>query len=67
MLATLPARRREVLIMIGSPRWKASRARIPVVETWDLPADPMRPPVRTAGRLTVAREGTWQVDQASCC
>jgi LacI family gluconate utilization system Gnt-I transcriptional repressor len=46
MLAALLARRPEALIMVGSPATQAGarmlrRARIPVVETWDLPADPI--------------------------
>jgi LacI family gluconate utilization system Gnt-I transcriptional repressor len=46
MLAALLGRRPEALIMVGSPATKAGaqmlrRARIPVVETWDLPADPI--------------------------
>jgi LacI family transcriptional regulator, gluconate utilization system Gnt-I transcriptional repressor len=46
MLAALLARRPEALIMVGSPATAAGaqmlrRARIPVVETWDLPDDPI--------------------------
>jgi LacI family gluconate utilization system Gnt-I transcriptional repressor len=46
MVAALLARRPEALIMVGSPATAAGaqmlrRARIPVVETWDLPADPI--------------------------
>lgn len=46
MLAALLGRRPEALIMVGSPATAAGsqmlrRAHIPVVETWDLPADPI--------------------------
>lgn len=46
MLAALLGRRPEALIMVGSPatgagRQMLRRARIPVVETWDLPTDPI--------------------------
>jgi LacI family gluconate utilization system Gnt-I transcriptional repressor len=46
MLAALLGRRPEALIMVGSPATAAGsqmlrRARIPVVETWDLPVDPI--------------------------
>ncbi len=46
MLSALLARRPEALIMVGSPATAAGarmlrRARIPVVETWDLPANPI--------------------------
>ncbi len=46
MLAALLGRRPEALIMVGSPATAAGgqmlrRARIPVVETWDLPMDPI--------------------------
>ena len=46
MLSALLSRRPEALIMVGSPATAAGatmlrRARIPVVETWDLPADPI--------------------------
>jgi LacI family gluconate utilization system Gnt-I transcriptional repressor len=46
MLAALLGRRPEALIMVGSPATEAGarmlrRARIPVVETWDLPANPI--------------------------
>jgi LacI family gluconate utilization system Gnt-I transcriptional repressor len=46
MLAALLGRRPEALIMVGSPATAAGaqmlrRARIPVVETWDLPEDPI--------------------------
>ncbi len=46
MLAALLGRRPEALIMVGSPATAAGgqmlrRARIPVVETWDLPTDPI--------------------------
>ena len=46
MLAALLGRRPEALIMVGSPATAAGsqmlrRARIPVVETWDLPGDPI--------------------------
>lgn len=46
MLAALLSRRPEALIMVGSPATEAGarmlrRARIPVVETWDLPANPI--------------------------
>jgi len=46
MLAALLSRRPEAIIMVGSPatedgRRLLSHARIPIVETWDLPADPI--------------------------
>lgn len=46
MLAALLGRRPEALIMVGSPATGAGgqmlrRARIPVVETWDLPENPI--------------------------
>jgi LacI family transcriptional regulator, gluconate utilization system Gnt-I transcriptional repressor len=46
MLAALLSRRPEVIIMVGSPATEDGarllrRAGIPVVETWDLPADPI--------------------------
>jgi LacI family transcriptional regulator, gluconate utilization system Gnt-I transcriptional repressor len=46
MLAALLGRRPEALIMVGSPATAAGsqmlrRAHIPVVETWDLPVDPI--------------------------
>lgn len=46
MLSALLARRPEALVMVGSPTTADGasllrRARIPVVETWDLPADPI--------------------------
>lgn len=46
MLSALLARRPEAVIMVGSPATAAGtallrRARIPVVETWDLPASPI--------------------------
>ncbi len=46
MLAALLARRPEAIIMVGSPATAAGgrllrRARIPVVETWDLPDTPV--------------------------
>ena len=46
MLAALLGRRPEALIMVGSPATASGsqmlrRARIPVVETWDLPVDPI--------------------------
>ena len=46
MLSALLARRPDALIMVGSPATAEGdrllrRARIPVVETWDLPADPV--------------------------
>jgi LacI family gluconate utilization system Gnt-I transcriptional repressor len=46
MLSALLSRRPEAIIMVGSPATDDGsrllrRARIPVVETWDLPADPV--------------------------
>lgn len=46
MLSALLSRRPEALIMVGSPATEEGArllrgARIPVVETWDLPADPI--------------------------
>ena len=46
MLATLLSRRPEAIVMVGSPATAAGaemlrRARIPVVETWELPAEPI--------------------------
>src|SRR5207245_6486039 len=46
MLAALLSRRPEAIIMVGSPATEdGSRllrhARIPIVETWELPADPI--------------------------
>jgi LacI family gluconate utilization system Gnt-I transcriptional repressor len=42
MLSALLSRRPEAIIMVGSPATDdGSRLRIPVVETWDLPADPV--------------------------
>ena len=46
MLAALLSRRPEAIIMVGSPATEDGarllrNARIPVVETWDLPADPI--------------------------
>jgi len=46
MLAALLSRRAEAIIMVGSPATEHGvrllrRARIPVVETWDLPIDPI--------------------------
>ena len=46
MLMALLSRRPEALVMVGSPATRASadllrRAGIPVVETWDLPAQPI--------------------------
>jgi LacI family transcriptional regulator, gluconate utilization system Gnt-I transcriptional repressor len=45
-LAALLSRRPEAIIMVGSPATEAGnrllrRARIPIVETWDLPPDPI--------------------------
>jgi LacI family transcriptional regulator, gluconate utilization system Gnt-I transcriptional repressor len=46
VLAALLSRRPEAIIMVGSPATEEGdrllrRARIPIVETWDLPADPI--------------------------
>jgi LacI family gluconate utilization system Gnt-I transcriptional repressor len=46
MLAALLSRRPEAIIMVGSPATEEGsrllrHARIPIVETWDLPADPI--------------------------
>ena len=46
MLAALLSRRPEAIIMVGSPATDdgaaaAAAGRIPVVETWDLPAAPI--------------------------
>lgn len=46
MLAALLSRRPEAIIMVGSPATEDSRrllrqARIPIVETWELPPDPI--------------------------
>ena len=63
MLMALLSRRPEALVMVGSPATRASadllrRAGIPVVETWDLPAQPIDAVAgfdnRAAG-VTVAR------------